>query len=500
MASPQTEVNPPRPGDGPASLESFGYQQELRRELSFTDLLAYGLVFMVPIAPFAIFGQVFNASGGMVALTYAVAMVAMLLTANSYAQMVRAFPMAGSVYNYAGRGIHPAVGFLAGWSILLDYVLVPTLLYIVAAFSMNAVVTAVPVWVWLVAFVVVNTVINYLGIKVTARTTRLFLVAELAVLALVLIFFVVGLAQGKGNGLSAGTALFNADTFSWSLIFAAVAIAMLSFLGFDGISMLAEENREEARQIGRAMAGALLVAGALFISQTWLASMLVPNPQGVLNEGFVGDEFSAAAEAAAGHWLYVLTAVATALAWGIANAMVAQGATSRLLFAMARDRQLPAFLARVSPRRQVPVNAVLLVAALSLGLGLGLWFVREVDSIADVATLVNFGAMVAFLTLNVTVVYHYVVKGGSRDLIRHLLLPVLGFAILIVVVINQNVFAQTIGGIWIAIGVVVLIGLILAKRTPSLSGLSEEHASSPTGDPGPTDPPPSVPPQRGDRL
>ena len=489
MATPETEATP-LPAERPASLESFGYRQELRRELSFTDLLAYGLVFMVPIAPFAIFGQVFNASGGMVALTYVVAMVAMLLTANSYAQMVRAFPMAGSVYNYAGRGIAPPVGFLAGWSILLDYVLVPTLLYIVAAFSMNAVVTAIPVWIWLVVFVVVNTVINYLGIKITARTTMMFLVAELAVLALVLIFFVVGLAQGKGNGIGAATALFNGDTFSWSLIFAAVAVAMLSFLGFDGISMLAEENREESRQIGRAMAGALLVAGALFISQTWLASMLVPNPDAVINEGYAGDEFQAAAEAASGHWLYVLTSVATALAWGIANAMVAQGATSRLLFAMARDRQLPGFLARVSPRRQVPVNAVLLVAILSLALGLGLWFWREVDSITDVATLVNFGAMVAFLTLHVTVVYHYVVRNGSRDFLRHLILPVLGFAILMFVVINQNIFAKALGGIWILIGVVVLVGLILAKRTPTLSGLSEEHAVAPQGDPGPAVPTP----------
>jgi amino acid transporter len=498
MASPRTEVTP-GPVERPASLESFGYQQELRRELSFVDLLAYGLVFMVPIAPFAIFGQVFNVSGGMVALTYVVAMVAMLLTANSYAQMVRAFPMAGSVYNYAGRGIHPAVGFLAGWSILLDYVLVPSLLYVVAAFSMNVVVSAIPVWLWLVAFVVVNTIINYLGIRITATTTMLFLVAELIVLALVLIFFVVGLAQGKGNGIGGATALFNGDTFGWSLIFGAVAVAMLSFLGFDGISMLAEENREEARQIGRAMAGALLVAGALFISQTWLASMLVPNPEKIISEGYVGDEFAAAAEAASGHWLYVLTSVATALAWGIANAMVAQGATSRLLFAMARDRQLPAFIARVSPRRSVPVNAVLLVAGVSLALGLTLWFWRDVQSITDLATLVNFGAMVAFLTLNVTVVWHYVYRNRSRDYVRHLVLPVLGFAILLFVVINQNIFAKAIGGVWIAIGVVVLIVLIVMKRTPLLSGLSEEDATTPKGDPNPTIDPGPIPPQRGDR-
>jgi amino acid transporter len=216
----------------------------------------------------------------------------------------------------------------------------------------------------------------------------------------------------------------------------------------------------------------------------------VPNPEAVINEGYAGDEFQAAAEAASGHWLYVLTSVATALAWGIANAMVAQGATSRLLFAMARDRQLPSFLARVSPRRQVPVNAVLLVALLSLALGLGLWFWREVDSITDVATLVNFGAMVAFLTLHVTVVYHYVVRNGSREFLRHLVLPVLGFAILVFVVINQNIFAKALGGIWILIGVVVLVGLILSKRTPTLSGLSEERAVAPQGDPGPAVPAP----------
>jgi amino acid transporter len=80
-----------------AGLEQFGYRQELSRSLSFADLLIYGLIFMVPIAPFGIFGSVYSGSGGMVALAYVVGMVAMMFTALSYAQMVRAFPMAGSV-------------------------------------------------------------------------------------------------------------------------------------------------------------------------------------------------------------------------------------------------------------------------------------------------------------------------------------------------------------------------------------------------------------------
>ena len=134
----------PIPATGDPGVEAFGYRQELKRSLSFTDLLVYGLVFMVPIAPFGIFGGVFQASGGMVALAYAIGMVAMVFTAASYSQMSRAFPMAGSVYTYAGRGIAQPVGFLAGWMILLDYVLVPGLLYLIASVAMNSIVPSDP--------------------------------------------------------------------------------------------------------------------------------------------------------------------------------------------------------------------------------------------------------------------------------------------------------------------------------------------------------------------
>src|SRR4051812_35665913 len=171
QAMPATEGGPSMTEQPAAteSIERYGYKQELHRSLTFTDLLVYGLIFMVPIAPFGIFGGVFQGSGGMVALAYAIGMVAMIFTALSYAQMVKAYPMAGSVYSYAGRGIAAPVGFLAGWVILLDYVLVPGLLYLIAGVAMNSVVPAVPVWVWLIAFVLLNTVVNLFGIQLTAR-------------------------------------------------------------------------------------------------------------------------------------------------------------------------------------------------------------------------------------------------------------------------------------------------------------------------------------------
>src|SRR3954465_11403207 len=352
------------------TIERYGYTQELHRSLTFGDLLVYGLVFMVPIAPFGIFGSVYQGSGGMVALAYAIGMVAMMFTALSYAQMSQAFPMAGSVYTYAGRGIAAPVGFLAGWMILLDYVLVPALLYLIAGVAMNSLVPSVAVWVWLIGFVVLNTAVNYMGIEMTAKVNMFMLVAELVVLAIFIVIGVVALDQGKGRGFDL-TPVYNSDTFSLSLVFGAVSVAVLSFLGFDGISTLAEENRDSARSIGKSMIAALALAGTLFIVQTWIAALLVPNPEGLIADGDPGGTaFYDAAEAASGHWLYVVTAVATAIAWGFANSLVAQAATSRVLFAMLRDRQLPSFLAKVHPTRRVPVNATLLVAAVSLVLGI----------------------------------------------------------------------------------------------------------------------------------
>jgi amino acid transporter len=453
-------------------LERFGYQQELQRSLTFTDLLVYGLIFMVPIAPFGIFGGVFQGSGGMVALAYAIGMVAMIFTALSYAQMVKAYPMAGSVYSYAGRGIAAPVGFLAGWVILLDYVLVPGLLYLIAGVAMNSVVPAIPVWLWLVAFVVLNTVINFFGIQLTARVNKLMLIGELIVLAIFIVIAIVALAQGKGRGFNFEP-VYNSHTFSWSLVFGAVSIAVLSFLGFDGISMLAEEHKGEARRIGRSMVLALLLAGVLFIVQTYLAALLVPNPQNLIDNGDPGGTaFYDAARVGGGAWLAKLTAVATAISWGFANSLVAQVATSRLLYAMARDRQLPSFLAKISERHRVPVNATFVVAIVSLALGL--YMNSRDDGITLMSTLVNFGAMTAFLALHVSVFWHYVVRNGSRDWVRHVAFPLIGFLILLYVVINANVAAQRLGFVWLGIGVLILIVLYATGRRPNLSGQTLE--------------------------
>ncbi|WP_327009675.1 APC family permease [Dactylosporangium sp. NBC_01737] len=467
-----TQRLPVPAGGGPA--QAGGYRPELRRTLGFRDLVVYGLVFMVPIAPFGIFGSVYTASGGMVALAYVIGMVAMLFTAASYAQMVNAFPLAGSVYNYAGRGIGAPVGFLAGWAILLDYLLVPSLLYLIASVAMHATVPAVPVWLWLIGFVLFNTVVNVFGIRMTARITLVMLAGEAIVLVVFLVAAGLALLEGKGHG-SVWSPVFNSATFTSSVVFGAVSVAVLSFLGFDGISMLAEENRGGAGQIGKAMLAALGLAGLLFIAQTWVAALLVPDPAGLLANGDPdGVAFYDAARVAGGSWLATLTAVATAIAWGVANSMVAQVATSRLLFAMARDRQLPRFLRKVSIKHGVPANAIVLTAVLSVAIGL--YMAWRSDGIALLSSLINFGALSAFLVLHVAVVWHYVIRNKSRNLWSHLLLPAAGFTILMYVVINANVAAQRLALIWLGIGVVVLIGLYAAGRRPTLSGMTTPTA------------------------
>ncbi|MEU5860349.1 APC family permease [Nonomuraea sp. NPDC047529] len=448
------------------NVEQFGYRQELRRGVGLTDLVFYGLIFMVPIAPFAIFGPVYKISGGMPVLAYLVGMVAMLFTAASYTQMVRAFPLSGSVYNYAGRGIAPPVGFMTGWAILLDYLLVPSLLYLVASVAMNNSVPEVPVWGWLLVFVAVNTLINLRGIRMTITLTKVLITCELVVLGLFVLIGIWALLQGEGHGFSLSP-LFNPDTFSWPVIFAAVSVAVLSFLGFDGISMLVEESAGGSAQVSRAMRLALILAGLLFVVQVWVAALLVPDPAGLLASGSESAFYDAAASAG-GEWLRHVTSTATAISWGLADTLVAQVAVSRLLYAMARDRQLPAFLAKVSIKHSVPANAILFVSVLSVGIGVWAAQLEGGAGVTLLSSLVNMGGLIAFVVLHLSVIVHYRIRGRSSDFWSHLVMPLVGMAILIFVIINANILAQRVGLIWLAVGFVVLGVLYARGRRPTL--------------------------------
>ena len=444
-------------------LAKFGYDAELRRSLSLGDLLVYGLVFMVPIAPFAIFGIVFNASKGMVALTYVIGLVAMIFTALSYRSMSEAFPVAGSVYAYAGRGLHPSAGFLAGWAILLDYLLVPTLCYVVGAVAIHTVLPAIPESFWIVGFLAFNTAINMLGIETTARASRIFLFGELVVLALFVILGAIAVSRGVNGAHWSLRPFFNPSEFHFNIIFSALSVAVLSFLGFDAISTLAEEAKGGTRVVGQATMISLCIVAVLFIAQTYIAALLIPDRTSFVGDAETNDAFYTVSAIVGGSALKIFVAVSAALSAAIANALVAQAATARLLFAMARDGQLPRFLAHVHPTRRVPERAVLFVAAVSLVLGL--FFVGQVGLLSS---LVNFGALFSFLMLHVSVVVYFLIKRRARTFGIHLVSPVIGFAIIAFVLANADIHAKVGGLVWLSIGVLVLIGLRMAGRAAEL--------------------------------
>jgi len=444
-------------------LESYGYKQELKRSVSTMDLLIYGLIFMVPIAPWAIFGTVYNASSGMVPLVYLIGLVAMIFTALAYAQMAKSIPLAGSVFSYVGRGINPTFGFFAGWAILLDYLLVPTLLYVFAAESMIGIFPGSARWIWALIFVAINTVVNLLGITSLKLLNRIFLAIEVVFVVIFVIIAVIALNNGTIPGAEFTTAsVWDSSKVTGPLIASALSIAVLSFLGFDGISTLAEESTGGRNSAGKAMIIALFIVAFFFVLQTWLASALAGG-RASFSDSEAGNAFFTLVQAASNSGWATAFFVVNVLAIGIANAMAAQAATSRLLYSMSRDRQLPKFLSTINSR-QVPQAAILTVSVLSAILVL--FFVGQINLIAS---LVNFGALFGFMLLHVSVIVHYLGRKKSKNYLLHLVVPVVGFLIIGYVLLNADAAAKIGGIVWLVIGLgVYLYYRWSGRKTPTL--------------------------------
>lgn len=433
---------------GQKTLESMGYKQELRRTLSTADLVVYGLIFMVPIAPFGIYGAVMSISEGMVVLAYMIGMVGMIFTALSYWRMSEEFPVSGSVYGYATHGIGKGVGFVSGWAILLDYILVPALLYVVAAAALRSIMPGVPFWVWIVGFVTFNTIINVVGIQFTSRLNWVMLVFEVIVFMIFVVAAITYISKNPDVSYTLAP-IFNGEKFSMSIVLSAVSVCVLSFLGFDGISTLAEESKGGPASVGKASIWALVIVGFFFVIQTYLAACVVPW-EGISTFADIDTAFYEVAHTAGGAGVMWICALATGLAWGIADCLVAQAAISRILYAMARDGFLPKALAKVHPRFQTPYVSTVFVAIISLVITLGF-----TQGIQDLAELINFGALSAFIILNFTVVYYFIYKKKSKRYFIHLVLPIIGFVVIGIVWASLSPQAMKLGVIWVVVGIIL---------------------------------------------
>lgn len=424
------------------NVEKYGYKQELKRSLSLGELILYGLAFMAPLAPAAIYGYVVNESMGMVPLTYLCGVIAMTFTALSYARMSKEFPIAGSVYNYVQRGINPHVGFIAGWLIMIDYFIVPSAIYSFTGLWLSDLIPAVPYWVWIVASVALNTLVNILGIDYTSKTNFLFVGVQFV---LFLIFMVMGIIFVMQNGGFTMAPFYQQGLVTPQFVAGATSVAVLSFLGFDAISTLGEEAKSPERNLGRATLVCLVLLGLMFIMQTYVAGCVAPD-YSILNPDTAFFDVSGLV---GGNGLRVAMIAALVCA-NIAAAMVSQASVSRIFYSLSRDKMLPKMFGKIHPKYKTPYVATLFSAICTTALSLFVY-------IEVIIKLVNFGALSSFIMLNFTVFWFFFVKRkkrGGYGLFNYLLLPLIGMIIIGWVWSGLDPMTKVVGLIWLVLGVI----------------------------------------------
>ncbi len=426
-------------------------EHDFKRVLSLGDLVLFGLAFVGPTAPYSMFGIATVKSHGHLALVYLIAMLAMSITAISYGRLSAAYPEAGSTYAYASRVLHPTAGFFAGWSMVLDYILVPMLSVIFVSLTASKILPAVPFPLWAAATAGGITAINLQGIQVTARSNSVMN----AIMGASLVWFVLvairALQGGTGEGALFSTRpFFNPETFSFQATMSATSLAVLSFIGFDGVSTLAEDSRNPRRDIGRATILVCFLAGGLFVLQTYLATMVWPD---YTTFSPVETAFMDVGRLVGGPALFYFLSFVLLVA-GVASAVTGQASASRLLCGMGRDRLLPyGIFGYVHPRLGTPIYSVLLMGAVHLTGALILKY-------TEAAELVNFGAFIGFMSVNLCVIRHYWFRSTEpRRWLSHLALPAAGFAVCFYIWLHLSRFALALGGLWLAVGFFYLLFL-----------------------------------------
>ncbi|OQR36281.1 amino acid permease [Pseudomonas sp. T] len=427
---------------------------QLKRTLGLKDLVAYGMAYIAPMAPLTTFGFVWDASGGLVALAYLLGAICMYFTAQSYATLSNEVQSAGSVYGFARHSLGEVPGFVAGWLILLDYLLIPALVFLIMSVGLQILVPGLDRALCLVLLVAVSLGINWFGVAVTTRVSMVSVVLQFTVMFGLLALALFALAQGKGAGTLTAAPFFDNSAFDVGKVFTATSICVLSFLGFDAISTLAEEVKDNDRRlVGRAILLVLFTCATLFVVTTWVLGNLMP---GVA----IKDASAAIYELTAaqiGPWVALLLAWVIAVMVGLTNALPMQVGVSRVLFAMSRDRQLPTLFARLHRRHGTPHVALVLSTLLSLGIAL---VMRE--RIDTLASFVNFGALTAFVLLHLSVLVKLGIKGRSRRWFAHWLVPIVGIAVVLTVLDGMDIHALTMGSAWLVIG--LIYGLYLRSK------------------------------------
>ena len=427
---------------------------KLRRTLRYPDLVVYGLAYIAPYALLSTLGFVWKTSNGLIVLAYLLSTVCMYFTAKSYAVMSESVPQAGSVYGFARHALGALPGFVAGWMVLLDYLLVPAFLYLIVAVAANELLPSIGRATSVVLLAAITLGINWFGIRVSSRVNFFSVGVQVVVIGGMMILGVVALLRGFGNGGLTLAPIWNSAAFSFSGMASATSICIMSFLGFDAISTLSEEVAgDDPSVVGRAIVSALLIAALFFAAGSFVLGNMLPGIT-IHDPAAAGYEL---ATAAFGAW------AASAIAWanvgvvGIANALPMQIGVARVLFAMGRDRQLPHVLARIHGKYGTPWVSMLVASAISTAVALALQ-----DRIDDLANIVNFGALSAFLMLHVSVIAEFGIRRRSRRWFVHWATPILGALVVLMVLKGMSRVAATVGVAWLLVG--IIWGLVLHAR------------------------------------
>jgi putrescine importer len=414
----------------------------LRRALTLWDLILYGMIVLQPVAPMSAFGALSDRGRGHVVTAILIAMVAMLFTAISYGRMARAYPSAGSAFTYVAQEIHPSVGYVTGWSMVMDYIVNPLVCVIWCAGQAHEFAPAIPEWGWKIIFATAFTMLNLRGIKTSARVNA-GLTAGMS--AVVVVVFVTTIRYLFGHPHSDPhfftRPFYDPQTFTWGNLFGCTSIAVLSYIGFDGISTLSEEAENPRRNILLATVLTCVVIGFLSAAEVYVAQLVWP-----ANEPFPNPD-TAYVWAAARTWTPLFSILGiTLIVANFGSGMGAHIGAARLLYGMGRSNALPSsFFGAIDPKHLVPRNNVLFVGALALIGSFFLTYGRGIE-------LLNFGALIAFMGVNAASFVRYFLHAQEKKA-WNLLPPILGFVICFALWLSLSRPAQILGSIWMIAGI-----------------------------------------------
>lgn len=427
--------------------EAEAVAPHLKRSLKLWHLIVYGIVIIQPTAPMGIYGVVSNVARGHVVSTILIAMVAMLFTAVSYGRMARIYPSAGSAYTYVGREIHPVAGYIVGWSMLMDYLLNPIICAIWCSAAARNVLPNIPFAAWAVAIVMLFTLLNLRGVQASGRVNAILAIAMSLVVVVFLACAIRYLALfARPIGGQWLRPFYDPSTFSPSLLFRGTSIAVLTYIGFDGISTMSEEVENPRRNIMLATVFTCLIIGILSAVEVYVAQLAWPY-HGPFPEALVDTAYVHVARRIGGGLLFQLLN-ATLLIANFGSGVAAQFGAARLLYGMGRGNALPErFFGAISAKTAIPRNNVLLVGAITL---LGV-FVLTYERGAE---LLNFGAFIAFMGVNAAALLHYRFRTEEKVFLPFAI-PFAGLLVSAFIWLNLAHNAQILGFVWVFGGLAI---------------------------------------------